>query len=157
MQVRFIFRGPHRLFFHLALAISVMTMPAPAWSGAVNVDGVGLAIQGYDPVAYFNQNQAIAGSAEFTASHAGATYRFVSARNLDAFLQDPAKYVPAYGGYCAFGMAQGYKAPVEPDKFTIVNGRLYLNYNGVVQSTWRKEIDGNIQRADTNWKEIGDQ
>jgi YHS domain-containing protein len=134
-----------------------MVANAPAWSDEVNVDGNGLAIQGFDPVAYFIQDKAIVGSAEFTANHAGATYRFVSAQNLEAFLLEPEKYIPAYGGYCAYGMAQGYKAPVEPDKFTIFGGRLYLNFNGAVQNTWRKDIDGYIQRAEASWKEIGGQ
>lgn len=146
-----------RIVFLLALALFAVTANTPAWSDEVNVDGDGLAIQGYDPVAYFNQDMAIAGSSEFTASHEGATYRFISAQNLEAFIREPGKYVPAYGGYCAFGMAQGYKAPVEPDKFTIVDGRLYLNYNGAVQNTWRKDIDGYIQRADATWKDIGSQ
>lgn len=122
-----------------------------AIAGPVNVDGDGIALQGHDPVAYFTKDKAVAGDAAITAEHDGATYRFSSAENRDLFVVNPEKYAPQYGGFCAFGMASGYQAPVEADKFTVVDGKLYLNYNGSVQSNWRKDIAGFVSKADAAW------
>ena len=119
-----------------------------------NVDSSGLALQGYDPVAYFTDKQPVRGKPEFTARHEGATYRFASATNRDAFAAAPAKYAPQYGGYCAFGLASGYKAPVEPDAWTVVDGKLYLNYNRSVRSRWSTDIPGFIRKADANWPTV---
>ncbi|MBC7281372.1 YHS domain-containing (seleno)protein [Hoeflea sp.] len=133
------------------LAAVVLAMPGPAAAETVNMSTSGLAIDGHDPVAYFTMNRAVPGDAAITASHEGATYRFASEEHRALFVADPKKYVPQYGGYCAYGAAQGYKAPVEPDKFTVVDGKLYLNYNGAVQSTWVKDTAGYIEKADAFW------
>lgn len=125
---------------------------ANAIAGPVNVDGNGLALEGHDPVAYFTRSAAVPGVAGITASHDGATYRFASEANRQAFLADPGRYAPQYGGYCAYGMSNGYQASVQPDKFTIVDGKLYLNYNGSVQSRWRKDTSGYIASANENWR-----
>ena len=119
-----------------------------------NVDSSSLALKGYDPVAYFTEGKPVQGKREFTAHHQGATYRFASAANRDAFLAGPAKYAPQYGGYCAYGMASGYKAPIEPDAWTIVDGRLYLNYNQSVRSRWSSDIPGFVRKADANWPTV---
>ena len=119
-----------------------------------NVDSSGLALQGYDPVAYFTDKQPVRGKAEFTARHEGATYRFASAASRDAFAAAPAKYAPQYGGYCAFGLASGYKAPIEPDAWTVVDGKLYLNYNRSVRSRWSTDIPGFVRKADANWPTV---
>jgi YHS domain-containing protein len=132
--------------FLLALALGVQAQN--------NVDPSGLALKGYDPVAYFADGKPVRGKPEFTASHEGATYRFASAASRDAFRAAPAKYAPQYGGYCAFGMASGYKAPIEPEAWTIVEGRLYLNYNLPVRSRWSADIPGFIRKADANWPTV---
>jgi|SRR5262245_451316 len=119
-----------------------------------NVDSSGLALKGYDPVAYFTEKKPIAGKAEFTAQHEGATYRFASAANRDAFAAAPQKYTPQYGGYCAFGVAGGYKAPIEPEAWTVVDGKLYLNYNQSVRSKWSGDIPGFVRKADANWPTV---
>lgn len=119
-----------------------------------NVDASGLALKGYDPVAYFTEGKPVQGKPEFTARHEGATYRFASAANRDAFLAGPAKYAPQYGGYCAYGMASGYKAPIEPDAWTIVDGKLYLNYSQSVRDRWSSDIPGFIRKADANWPSV---
>ena len=137
-----------RLF---ALILIALTGAALAQS---NVDSSGLALKGYDPIAYFTEKKPVPGKAEFTAQHEGATYRFASAANRDAFAAAPAKYTPQYGGYCAFGMAAGYKAPIEPDAWTIVDGKLYLNFNQSVRSRWSSDIPGYIRKADANWPAI---
>jgi len=119
-----------------------------------NVDASGLALKGYDPVAYFSEKKPLPGKPEFTARHEGATYRFASAANRDAFTAAPAKYAPQYGGYCAFGMASGYKAPIEPDAWTVVEGKLYLNYNQSVRRQWSADVPGYVRKADTNWPTV---
>ena len=135
------------------LACILLAVSASAFAQN-NVDSSGLALQGYDPVAYFTDKQPVRGRAEFTAQHEGATYRFASAANRDAFTAAPAKYAPQYGGYCAFGLASGYKAPIEPDAWTVVDGKLYLNYNRSVRSRWSTDIPGFIRKADANWPTV---
>lgn len=135
----------------LLLSALFIALSGPALAGQINVSPGGIAIDGHDPVAYFTLDKAAPGDAEITATHKGATYRFVSLDNKALFEADPERYAPQYGGYCAYGASQGYNAPVEADKFTIVDGKLYLNYNGRVQSTWRKDTAGFIDKADAYW------
>ena len=138
-------------------AVLVFAVAAPAAQAqAVNIDRDNLALQGYDLVSYFTDSTAMPGSAEFTAVHEGAVYRFVSAAHRDAFTTNPARYVPAYGGYCAFGVSRGYKVKIDPEAFLIVDGRLYLNYDKGVQKEWLKDIPGYIAKADQNWPGLKD-
>jgi YHS domain-containing protein len=120
----------------------------------LNIDSSGLALKGYDPVAYFTESKPVMGKAEFTAQHEGATYRFASAANRDAFAAAPQKYAPQYGGYCAYGVASGYKASIEPDAWTIHEGRLYLNYNQSIRIRWRADIPGYLRKANERWPEV---
>jgi YHS domain-containing protein len=137
----------------IAALLFALAMTAYA-AGETNIDASGLALKGYDPVAYFAEKKPVPGRPEFTAVHEGATYRFASAANRDAFAAAPAKYAPQYGGYCAFGTASGYKAPIEPDAWTIVDGKLYLNYNQSVRSRWASDIPGYIRKGDAQWPAI---
>lgn len=116
----------------------------------------GLAIRGYDPVAYFTEGKAVKGDERFTLQWKDARWSFASAANLEAFRKQPEKYAPQYGGYCAYGCSNGYKASTEPDAFTIVNGKLYLNYNTKVRSDWEKSRDERIRKADAAWPTIKD-
>jgi hypothetical protein len=141
-----------RLLILLALTLA----PAAGHAQAVNTNNAGLALGGYDPVAYFVAGMAEVGSPDVTASHGGATYRFVNTANRDQFLAAPAKYLPAYGGYCAYGVASGYKVKVDPDAFTIVDGTLYLNYDKGVMRKWRADVPAYIAKANANWKSIED-
>jgi YHS domain-containing protein len=137
------------------LAALLLSMAAAAHAaGESNLDSSGLALKGYDPVAYFTDKKPLKGKAEFTAQHEGATYRFASAANRDAFAAAPQKYAPQYGGYCAFGVASGYKAPIEPDAWTVVDGKLYLNYNQSVRSRWASDIPGFLRKAEANWPTV---
>lgn len=136
----------------IGFATLMLIKSAPAVAAAVNTSESGVAIEGHDPVAYFTMNKPVPGDPAITATHDGAVYRFSSEENRALFEADPAKYAPQYGGYCAYGAAKGYKAPVEVDKFSIVDGKLYLNYNGQVQSTWIKDTAGYIDKADAWWK-----
>jgi|SRR5918999_4084376 YHS domain-containing protein len=137
------------------LAPLLLSLAVTAYAaGESNVDSSGLALKGYDPVAYFTEKKPVAGKPAFTALHEGATYRFASAANRDAFTAAPEKYAPQYGGYCAFGMAAGYKAPIEPDAWTVVDGKLYLNFNRSVRSQWSSDVPGHVRKADANWPSV---
>lgn len=137
------------------LTFLLLSLAAAAHAaGENNVDSSGLALKGYDPVAYFSEKKPVRGKPEFTATHEGTTYRFASATNRDAFAAAPAKYAPQYGGYCAYGMASGYKAPIEPDAWTVVDGKLYLNYNQSVRSRWAGDVPGYVRKADANWPTV---
>ena len=114
----------------------------------------GLALRGYDPVAYFTEQRAVKGAPEFTLQHRGSTFRFASRANLEAFQREPERFAPQYGGYCAYGTARGYKAAIDPDAFRIVDGKLYLNYNTSVQREWSKDVPGYIEQADRNWPAV---
>lgn len=114
----------------------------------------GVALRGYDPVAYFTDARPAKGSAEHAARYQGSTFHFASKSNRDAFAADPAKYAPQYGGFCAFGTSGGYKAAIDPAAFTIVDGKLYLNYNRDVQKKWSGDIAGYVRRADANWPAV---
>ena len=116
-----------------------------------NLDKNGVAIQGYDPVAFFTQNKPVKGSAEFQSGYKGATYYFASAEDKSAFDAIPAKYEPQFGGYCAYGVSQGHLAPVKIEAFQIVNARLLMQYDLEVKGTFNKDQAGNLQKADKNW------
>jgi YHS domain-containing protein len=115
------------------------------------------AINGYDVVAYFNEGKPVLGKPEFTFTWKGASWYFSGQANMETFKVNPEKYAPMYGGYCAFGMSRGYKAPTEPDAWTIVEGKLYLNYNTKVQQTWIGNQKEFIEKANLNWPEIRQQ
>lgn len=112
-----------------------------------------LAIGGYDPVAYFMERKPVKGLPEFQTIHRGSTFQFASDAHRQAFAADPAKFIPQYGGYCAYGMAKGYKAKIDPVSFTVVDGKLFLNYNDTVRAQWLLDISGYIRKADANWPE----
>lgn len=118
------------------------------------VNKEGLAAGGNDVVSYF-EGKAEKGVAEFEAVHGGAKFRFVSKAHLAAFVAAPAKYAPQYGGWCAMGMAGGYKAPTDAAAFTVVDGKLYLNYSAKVTEMWAKDREALIAKADRNWVEVG--
>ncbi len=112
------------------------------------------AINGYDAVAYFKEGKPVKGTAEFSVSYKGVNWNFANKENAEQFKSDPEKYAPQYGGYCAFGCSRGYKAKTSPDAWTIVDGKLYLNYNTDVRDTWNKDQQGYIKKADANWINI---
>lgn len=141
--------------FLLALALlGALGAGAARAAAPVNTNWRGLAIKGYDAVAYFEEGKPVAGKAEHAFAWMGATWRFASARNLDRFRARPAHYAPQYGGYCAWAVSQGYTADIDPDAWKIVDGKLYLNYNKSVQANWEKDVPGNVAKADANWPGI---
>jgi YHS domain-containing protein len=116
----------------------------------------GVAIHGYDPVAYFTENKPVEGMKQFAYSWQGTEWRFKSQQNLDAFKTNPEKYAPQFGGYCAYGVSEDHKSPTEPDAFTILNDKLYLNYNTKVKEMWIKDTKGRIEKAEMNWPALKD-
>ena len=117
-----------------------------------NTDGT--AIKGYDPVAYFTMGKAVQGSDKFRLEWSGSQWKFASQSNLDSFKADPSKYAPQYGGWCAYGCSEKHKSPTDPNAFTIVNNKLYLNYNLKVKELWIKDTASRIIAADTYWKSL---
>lgn len=120
-----------------------------------NLESSGLAIQGYDPVAYFTLNKALEGKKDFSTSYNGVIYRFASKQNKDEFARNPARYEPQYGGWCAYAMGKkGEKVEIDPETFKIVNGKLYLFYNKFFNNTlksWNQDETRLKTQADHNW------
>lgn len=142
--------------FWRVLAICVLslfvagTASARSPIAAVNTED-GLAIKGYDPVSYFDIREPTRGSAQFSTTYKGVVYRFVSADHQKRFVADPEKFLPQYGGYCALAIALDRIADIDPDEWTIVQGKLYLNNGFFAQSLWSLDESGNIAAGDRNW------
>ncbi len=137
------------------LAIVALATQAARADGVVNVDKSGVAIQGYDPVAYFTDGAPAQGSAAHTADWQGAVWHFASAVNRDAFVAAPEKFAPQYGGWCAYGATKGYAAETDPaNGWTVRDGKLYLNWDAAVKQEWSQDIPGNLQKSEANWPAI---
>ncbi|POR50798.1 YHS domain-containing (seleno)protein [Bosea psychrotolerans] len=121
--------------------------------GPVNTLGStdGTAIQGFDPVAYFRDGGPRKGKPEFSVRYRGATWRFASAEHKALFEADPIRYMPAYGGFCAYGTSRGYLVKIEPDAWSIVDGKLYLNYDLDVRRTWLRDTKKYLARSEAGW------
>ncbi len=122
----------------------------PVYTGLLSNTGAG----GYDTVSYFEQGEPTEGSSEYTTEYQGATWRFTNAENLAQFKANPDRFVPAYGGYCAWAVSQGYLAKGDPKHWSIRDGRLFLNYNQSVQESWLENTDELITQADANWPAV---
>ncbi|MFA6273873.1 MAG: YHS domain-containing (seleno)protein [Candidatus Paceibacterota bacterium] len=114
------------------------------------------AINGYDAVAYFTESKPVVGDTKFSTKWKEATWYFSSKENLAAFKANPEKYAPQFGGYCAYGTSQGHKAPTDPEAWTIVDGKLYLNYSKDVKKKWSKNQKELIEQANAEWPKIKD-
>jgi hypothetical protein len=137
----------------LLLTLSLLALLSPTFAHAadevfVTAEG---AIRGYDPVAYHSEGKPVRGLATITTQWNGATWRFATIANRERFAADPERYAPRYGGYCAYGTSQGYKVSTDPAAFSVVDGRLYLNYSKPVQFTWNLDRPGYIAKANENW------
>lgn len=144
-----------RLFLLLAGVLSAsLTVSAaePAPEKALhNLDKEGVAIQGYDPVAFFTVGAPVKGRPEFESTYRGAKYRFHSAKNKAAFDAEPAKYEPQFGGYCAYGASRGALAPIKIEAWQIVGGRLLMQKNEGIRDDFNEDAPGNLKKADANW------
>jgi YHS domain-containing protein len=139
-------------FSRVALVVLMLLFSGVAFAGtSFNVDANGVAIKGYDPVAYFTMSKPVMGKDNFMYEWQGAKWKFSSEENKKMFMGNPEKYAPRYGGYCAFGAAQNALFDIQPQAWTIHDGSLYLNKNLDVRDIWRKDIPGNIKKANMNW------
>lgn len=114
----------------------------------------GVAIKGTDTVAYFSEGKAVKGDKKYSYQWGNTTWWFKNEANRDLFAQNPEKYAPQFGGFCAWAVSQNYTAPIDPQAWKIVGGKLYLNYNKSVQRTWSQDIPGNITKGDRNWPNL---
>ena len=154
--------GLRRRLLLLLLGAAAFFTSAVAWAAPpINTlktgifgGGSDVAILGYDPVAYFTVDKPVKGQDRFATVWKGAKWKFSSQANLDLFKSEPEKYAPQYGGYCAYGVAQDNLVRIEPDKFKVLDGKLYLNYNAEVQATWLKDPAGYVKQADAKFKAL---
>jgi YHS domain-containing protein len=139
-------------FTSALLVVGAMLLPRLALADAPrdNVVGAG----GYDLTSYFSQEKPQRGNGHHTAVVDGVTYLFASEANQKVFQADPAKFLPQYGGFCAFGASINKKFVADPDVFDIVDGKLYFNLDSKIRSIWSQDIAGRIKTADSNWKVI---
>jgi len=125
-------------------------------SSQLNLNAQGVALKGYDPVSYFLATEPLQGSPTLSERYGGATYLFANASNRGAFKANPAKYVPAFGGFCAMGVVLDKKLDIDPKLWRVVDGKLYLNVHKPAQTRWLEDIQGNIKKGDKNWSRIKD-
>lgn len=153
-------RIAQRVFLVLAVALfnACSANDASREARSILVDEAGVAIGGYDVVAYFTVAEAQQGSAEYSAQWQDATWWFASAENRKAFLASPERYAPAYGGWCAYGMAEGYAAETDPvNGWTIHEGRLYLNWDAEVTADWRADKSGLLEKSEGYWPTVSEE
>lgn len=138
------------LLLLLCLALATAHAEKP-----VNTTLFGIAIKGYDPVAYFTDGKPVKGDAQFAWKWQGATWHFASAEHRDLFQAQPESYAPQFGGYCAWAVSQNYTANSDPENaWKIVNGKLYLNYSPAVQKKWEGDVPGHIAQAESHWPKL---
>ena len=144
-----------KIFFRCFAAVLIFAFLATGASAASSISGSkGVAIDGYDPVAYFTQGEPQQGSAEFSTEWNGTTWHFSSAAHRDLFVQSPEKYAPQYGGHCAYAMAGGGRAAGDGERWRIVDDKLYLNSNWFAYKLWQGDVPGNIRDADKQWPQV---
>ena len=141
-------------------AILVAQNAAPRESKSSNtakvcVDSKGVILRGYDAVAFFKQGKPVKGNPGIESTYQGATYLFASTADRTDFDKEPAKYAPQYGGFCAYGVANGVMTGIgAPDSFAVYKGRLYLGGNQAALRSFMSNIDSNIDKADSNWRQL---
>ncbi|HXV25697.1 MAG TPA: YHS domain-containing (seleno)protein [Alphaproteobacteria bacterium] len=149
-----------RFLIALAGAVAVFSMIGVAHAvkqtgGEYNSMYAGLGAKGYDVVAYFTDGKAVQGKQDIEAVYGGVTWKFASEEHRDLFKADPAKYAPQYGGFCAWGVAQGKLFDVDPvNGWKIVDNKLYMNFNDQILATWNKDIPGNLAKSEANWPDL---
>ncbi len=138
----------------LIVLIPVLGFAQATEAEYLNLGKDNLAIKGYDPVSYFVNEEPLEGQQALSYRYNGATYYFASETNLETFKADPAKYEPAYGGWCAYAMGKGYTADINPKTCKIVDGKLLLFYNKLFTNTlpkWNKDEATLYPAAEKNW------
>lgn len=141
-----------RHFLLAALATVAFVAPSAAFADTVANSVIGA--RGYDLTTFFSSEKPAHGTGHHVATYDGVDYLFTSDENKKAFEANPQKFLPAFGGYCAFGASVGKKFVADPDVYDIVDNKLYFNLDTKIRAIWAKDIAGNIQKAETNWKTI---
>jgi YHS domain-containing protein len=145
---------PYQAALVLVAIFCTVIAALPAQTRSTFNSNRGVALDGYDVVAYFVDGRPMKGNPAFNHAWQGTTWRFVSAANRDAFAAEPERYAPQFGGYCAYGVSRGYAVDIDPAAWSIVEGRLYLNYSKSVQRTWEGDRETYIRRAEAQWPAI---
>jgi len=143
-----------RLLVVAAVAAALVPAGFAAAEGTHVYAPGGVAIEGYDPVAYFTTGHAIAGTQDHMLKWRGAIWLFASAENLEAFEMNPASYAPQYGGFCAYGMGEGETATSDPQVFVVEDGRLYLYHNPATRAEMQSNFAAYVSRADQRWLDM---
>lgn len=139
------------IIFLIGIAVTIGACSKATSFERVNTGSDGLAINGFDTVAYFAVGSAAKGDPKYEFAWNGAKWLFASAENLERFRQNPEAYAPQFGGYCSYAVSRGYTADADPEAWKIVDGKLYLNYNKDVRTLWEKEEGANIEKGVDNW------
>jgi YHS domain-containing protein len=142
-----------RLLRRLLLS-AILTMTAGTALAGEYFEKDGVALRGYDPVAYVTDGRPTKGTSDYKYEYKGSTFQFATEANRRSFIHDPAKYAPQFGGFCALGAANGYKVSTQPDAFAVVDGKLYLNHDVNVLELWKMDVPGNITKAKRNWPKV---
>ena len=142
----------NKILFLAAMVMIMAVMSTKAFAGDYTHSTPG--INGYDPVAYFTHGKPVKGNGYHVADYEGVIYVFANKKNRKMFENNPEKYLPVYGGYCAYGVAVGKKFIADPEVWRIENGKLYLNLDTDIQKKWLKDIPGYIRKANSNWMVI---
>jgi hypothetical protein len=143
-----------KLIFGLCFLIGTMAGVCAQQSSVFAPEGK--ALNGYDVVAFFKESKPVMGADSLSYTYKDVKWLFSTEADRMAFKADPEHFMPQYGGYCAYGTAQGHKAPTKPETWTILNDKLYFNYNLKVKEVWTKDQQGMIGKADKNWPELKD-
>lgn len=137
--------------FRLVLFLSLVTSVFAQTRTLLNLDKNSVAIQGYDPIAFFTDNKPVKGDSRFSTSFKGANYLFASKEHKELFDKEPSKYEPAFGGYCAYGVSRNKLVEIDPEAFQIVGGHLLLQYSKSIRNDFNKDTQGNLAKANANW------
>ncbi|MBX9617713.1 MAG: YHS domain-containing protein [Hyphomicrobiales bacterium] len=138
----------------LAMGLAAAALPSQAAEDVSFNTTYGLALRGFDPVGYFTENRAVKGLPTITTTYKDAIYEFASEANKATFLANPEKYVPQFGGFCAWATSQGYKADIDPHAFAINDGKLYVNFADVFLNQFQQDVKGNTAKAEANWAKV---
>jgi len=150
----------YRILFILVVTLGVLltgiSVNAQKYKGRFfnNLNEEGVILDGYDPVAFFTDNKPVKGNPAFSYTYEEAIYHFVSAEHRDLFKNDPEKYKPQFGGWCAYAVSLGRIAPIDVNTYSIVNGRLFIQHNQRAVNGWNKDVPGNIVKADDYWPAV---
>ena len=144
------------LFFIIGLAAALAACGRTETAIKLNTDNSGLALRGFDAVAYFAVDNAVKGDAKYGYVWNGAKWLFSSEENMKKFQASPESYAPQFGGYCSFAVSEGYTADADPEAWKVVDGKLYMNYNKQVKQKWEQNEHERIMKGLENWKELGE-